>query len=180
MAIKVQFERGMAWSMAFSQFLQATFNLTAFTPSGVECIGVCTKHLALRVKTLKGRLPIKDKSSESKGREAEISTVDWANATGKKSTLSAFEKAFALVLKDYGDYTDYGLSVARFTRAAMVKVEKPNEETKWLLPHDGTIRDLWAWAHERAIEEIAQAEAKAKAEAEAKEKAEKEKEAKPA
>lgn len=162
MAIKVQFERGMAWSIAFANLLQATFDLQGMTPSGTSCTSTCIKHLALRVKTLKGRLPTKDRSTESKGRETEISAVDWASATGKKSTLSAFEKAFALVLRDYGDYADYGIACVSFTRAAMIKVEKPNEETRWLLPHDGTVRDLWAWAHERAIEEIAQAEAKEK------------------
>lgn len=179
MAIKVTYERGMTWSIAFASFIQATFGLQGVTPSGVSCTAVCVKHLALRIKTLKGRLPVKDKSTESKGRESEITSVDWASATGKKSTLSAFEKAFALVLKDYGDYADYGVAFVSFTRDAMVKVEKPGEETRWLLPHDGTVRDLWAWAHERAIEEIAQAEAKAKAEAEAKAKKE-EKEAQPA
>ena len=180
MAIKVNYSVGMAWSMAFASFLAETFALTAFTPSGIDCKAECVNYLALRIKTLKGRLPVKDKESESKGTEKHTSTIDWPAATGKKSTLSPFERLFALVLRDYGDFIDYGLAKAVFSGKAFIYVKADGKEEKLLLPHDGTVRDLWAWAHERAIEEIVQAEAKAKAKAEEKEKAKKEKEAQPA
>ena len=162
MAIKVTYSVGMAWSLAFSSFLAETFGLAAVTPSGIDCKAVCVKYLALRIKTLKGRLPVKDKESESKGTEKHTSTIDWANAVGKKSTLSPFERLFALVLRDYGDFVDYGLAKAVFSDEAFIYVKADGKEETPLLPHDGTVRDLWAWAHERAIEEIAQAEAKAK------------------
>ena len=162
MAIKVNYPVGMSWSMAFSSFLAETFALTAFTPSGIDCRAECMKHLALRIKTLKGRLPVKDKESESKGTEKHTSTIDWSLATGKKSTLSPFERLFALVLRDYGDFVDYGLSKAVFSDRAFIYVKADGKEEKTLLPHDGTVRDLWAWSIARAIEEIAQAEAKAK------------------
>jgi len=162
MAIKVNYSVGMSWSMAFSSFLAETFGLAAVTPSGIDCKAECMKHLALRIKTLKGRLPVKDKESESKGTEKHTSTIDWSLATGKKSTLSPFERLFALVLRDYGDFVDYGLSKAVFSDKAFIYVKADGKDEKTLLPHDGTVRDLWAWAHERAIEEIAQAEAKAK------------------
>ena len=162
MAIKVTYSVGMAWSLAFSSFLAETFGLAAVTPSGIDCKAVCVKYLALRIKTLKGRLPVKDKESESKGTEKHTSTIDWANAVGKKSTLSPFERLFALVLRDYGDYVDLGVAKVIFTEKAFIYVKADGKEEKPLLPHDGTVRDLWAWAHERAIEEIAQAEAKAK------------------
>ena len=162
MAIKVTYSVGMSWSMAFSSFLAETFGLTAFTPSGIDCRAECMKHLALRIKTLKGRLPVKDKESESKGTEKHTSTIDWANAVGKKSTLSPFERLFALVLRDYGDYVDLGVAKVIFTEKAFIYVKADGKEEKPLLPHDGTVRDLWAWSIARAIEEIAQAEAKAK------------------
>ena len=162
MALKVNYPVGMSWSLAFASFLTETFGLTAVTPSGIDCRAECLKHLALRIKTLKGRLPTKDKESESKGTEKHTSTIDWANAVGKKSTLSPFERLFALVLRDYGDFVDYGLAKAVFSDEAFIYVKADGKEEKPLLPHDGTVRDLWAWAHERAIEEIAKAEAKAK------------------
>ena len=166
MAIKVNYSVGMAWSHSFASFLAESFTLTAFTPSGIDCKAECVKHLALRIKTLKGRLPVKDKESESKGTEKHTSTIDWPAATGKKSTLSPFERLFALVLRDYGDFVDYGLAKAVFSDKAFIYVKADGKEEKLLLPHDGTVRDLWAWAHERAIEEI---EAKAKKAAEEKE-----------
>lgn len=166
MAIKVNYSVGMSWSMAFASFLAETFGLSAVTPSGIDCKAECVKHLALRIKTLKGRLPTKEKESEAKGTEKHTSTIDWANAVGKKSTLSPFERLFALVLRDYGDYVDLGVAKVIFSERAFIYVKADGKEEKLLLPHDGTVRDLWAWAHERAIEEIAKLEAKAKAEAE--------------
>lgn len=170
--LKVEYAQGMDWSLAFASFLCETFSLSATVPnSGVSCSWEARKHLALRVKTLKGRLPLKREATESKGRERTTIDVDWSAATGKKSTLSPFERSFALVLRDYGDFVDMGIERVVFAPKGLIEVKskEDGEPSKFLMPHDGVVQDLWSWSSERAYEEVA-----------AKEKEAKEKEAQPA
>lgn len=157
MAIKIQYTVGMAWSMAFAAFIVNSFELQAFTPDGLPCVNEATRFLAQRIKTLKGRLPVKEKETESKGKESHTSSIDWSKATGKQSVLSPFERLFAGVLKDYGDFVDYGIAKAIFLDEFRVGESR-------LLPHDGTVQDLWAWSVERASEQIATRKAKEEAE----------------